>query len=202
MATSSSSSTSITSLLLNSHNSYNLKPPLNEPHCSFLRPTNFHGVSAARKSSTTDLVVRRATPELAGDVLSSLPLDSLNSIPGFSLVADNPLLTAAAGLFVGLPLMIQRLVALTKEMDMAAQTVEKIADCVEKVAEGVDKAAEDLAKALPEGELKKVVHFVEELAEETARDAQKVEDLMDKVEELDDKLEEFLDKQFKGTGKA
>lgn len=60
---------------------------------------------------------------------------------------------------------------------MAAQTVEKIADAVEKVAEEVDKAAEDIADALPEGGLKSVVRFVEGLA----KDAQKVEDLMDKV---------------------
>ncbi|EYU29017.1 hypothetical protein MIMGU_mgv1a017274mg [Erythranthe guttata] len=85
---------------------------------------------------------------------------------------------------------------------MAAQTVEKIADAVEKVAEEVDKAAEGIAAGLPEGGLKKVVKFVEVLAEETAKDAQKVEDLMDKVEELDDKVEEFLNNKFNGTGKA
>lgn len=64
---------------------------------------------------------------------------------------------------------------------MAAETVEKIADTVGKVAKEVDKATEDLAEALPEGGLKQVVSFVEDLAEEAAKDAQKVEDLMDKV---------------------
>ncbi|KAK6130145.1 hypothetical protein DH2020_036124 [Rehmannia glutinosa] len=89
-----------------------------------------------------------------------------------------------------------------EEIDTAAQTVEKIADTVGKVAEEVDKAAEDIAEALPEGGLKKVVSFVEDLAEETTKEAQRVEDLMDKVEELDDKLEAFLEKQSKGTEKA
>ncbi|KAK6117219.1 hypothetical protein DH2020_049098 [Rehmannia glutinosa] len=118
-------------------------------------------------------VVRNASPEAAaGDLLSSFPLPT---IPGFS---DNP----------------WRLIR--------AQTVEKIADTVGKVAEEVDKAAEDIAEALPEGGLKKVVSFVEDLAEETTKEAQRVEDLMDKVEELDDKLEAFLEKQSKGTEKA
>ena len=64
---------------------------------------------------------------------------------------------------------------------MVAETVEEIADAVGKVAEEVDRAAEDLAESLPEGGLKQVVSFVEDLAEETAKDAQMVEELMDKV---------------------
>ncbi|GFP81831.1 hypothetical protein PHJA_000326400, partial [Phtheirospermum japonicum] len=145
-----------------------------------------------------NLVIRKASPEAAGDVVSSL-----TSLAGLSLPAgDDPWLAGIAGLLVTIPLMVQRLLTLTKEVDMAAQTVEKIADAVGKVADEVDKAAEDIGKALPEGGLKKVVSFVEDLAEETAKDAQKVEDLMDKVEELDDKLEEFLNNKFKGTGKG
>ncbi|EYU40558.1 hypothetical protein MIMGU_mgv1a026631mg [Erythranthe guttata] len=146
----------------------------------------------------SDLVVRNAAPEAAAtvDLLSSF---SLPSIPGIS---DSPLIALIAGLTVGLPFVIQRLLTLTKEIDMAAETVEKIADAVGKVADEVDKAAEGIAESLPEGGLKKMVHVIEDLAEETAKDAQKVEDLMDKVEELDDKLEAFLEKQSKGPGKA
>ncbi|KAL7150180.1 hypothetical protein ABFS83_05G093000 [Erythranthe nasuta] len=148
--------------------------------------------------SHKDLIVRNAAPEAAAtvDLLSSF---SLPSIPGIS---DSPLIALIAGLTVGLPFVIQRLLTLTKEIDMAAETVEKIADAVGKVAEEVDKAAEGIAESLPEGGLKKMVHVIEDLAEETAKDAQKVEDLMDKVEELDDKLEAFLEKQSKGPGKA
>ncbi|KAL6550114.1 hypothetical protein OROMI_020602 [Orobanche minor] len=150
---------------------------------------------------TVDLLIRKVTPEAAGDVVSSLSITS--GIPGFSLPAgDTPWLAVVAGLLVAVPLMVQRLLTLTKEVDMAAQTVEKIADAVGKVAEEVDKAAEGIAAALPDGGLKKVVRIVEGLAEETVKDAQKVEDLMDKVEELDDKLEEFLIKKFKGTDEA
>ncbi|KAL7160274.1 hypothetical protein ABFS83_01G083100 [Erythranthe nasuta] len=167
--------------------------------CFFLRRRR----SNFKKPSNKNLVVRNATPEAATaavDVLSSFSLTG--GIPGLSLAGDNPLLAGAAGLFVVLPMVVQRLLTLTKEVDMAAQTVEKIADAVEKVAEEVDKAAEGIAAGLPEGGFKKVVKFVEVLAEETAKDAQKVEDLMDKVEELDDKVEEFLNKKFNGTGKA
>ncbi|GFP86465.1 hypothetical protein PHJA_000790300 [Phtheirospermum japonicum] len=120
-----------------------------------------------RGGSKGGVVVWNASPEAAGDLLSSLPLPT---IPGFS---DNPWLVA----------------------------FEKIADAVGKVAEEVDKAAEDIGEALPEGGLKKVVAFVEDLAEETVKDAQKVEDLMDKVEEMNDKLEAILEKQSKGTEK-
>ncbi|KAL6556849.1 hypothetical protein OROHE_006725 [Orobanche hederae] len=173
---------------------------------SFLRRRNLNwpnGFASTRisKSSNRDLLIRKVTPEAAGDVVSSLSITS--GIPGFSLPAgDTPWLAVVAGLLVAVPLMVQRLLTLTKEVDMAAQTVEKIADTVGKVAEEVDKAAEGIAAALPDGGLKKVVRIVEGLAEETVKDAQKVEDLMDKVEELDDKLEEFLIKKFKGTDKA
>lgn len=42
-------------------------------------------------------------------------------------------------------------------------------EVVEKVAEEVDKVAEDIADDLPDGKLKNVVDFVEEMAEKTAR---------------------------------
>ncbi|KAK4400522.1 hypothetical protein Sango_1158300 [Sesamum angolense] len=142
------------------------------------------------------VIVRNATPEAAGDLLSSF------SIPGFSLPGDNPWITGIAGLLVTVPFLVQWLLTLTKEVDLAAETVEKIADTVGKVAEEVDKAAEEIAEALPEGGLKKMVSFVEDLAEETTKDAQMVEDLMDKVEELDDKLDTILKQQSKGTDKA
>ncbi|KAL0324396.1 UNVERIFIED_CONTAM: hypothetical protein Scaly_2406700 [Sesamum calycinum] len=83
------------------------------------------------------LVVTNATPEAAGDLLSSF--SSLPGIPGLPHLGDNPWLAGAVGLFVAVPLMVQRLLTLTKEVDMAAQTVEKIADVVGKVADEVTK---------------------------------------------------------------
>ncbi|KAL8053680.1 hypothetical protein ABFX02_05G088600 [Erythranthe guttata] len=200
------SSSSCFSLLLVKSQSFNQHK--NGGECSlFLRNnTNLRRLlhsaaptkTAYSNQSNKDLIVRNAAPEAAAtvDLLSSF---SLPTIPGIS---DSPLIALIAGLTVGLPFVIQRLLTLTKEIDMAAETVEKIADAVGKVADEVDKAAEGIAESLPEGGLKKMVHVIEDLAEETAKDAQKVEDLMDKVEELDDKLEAFLDKQSKGPGKA
>ncbi|KAH6771834.1 hypothetical protein C2S52_005441 [Perilla frutescens var. hirtella] len=188
----SSSSTSITTLLFNNKNTHNYKYFNDDGQCSFLRQNNFQRFSSTRPSNK-DRVVRRATPEVAGDLLSSF---SLPAIPGFE---DNPWLVGICGLLVGVPVMIQRLVALSKQLDAAAQTVEKISDTVERVADEVDKAAEELKEALPEGRFKQVVSFVEHFAEETSEKADMVGDLMDKVEEIDDKLEEFLDK---GKGKA
>ncbi|KAL0393410.1 UNVERIFIED_CONTAM: hypothetical protein Slati_4307200, partial [Sesamum latifolium] len=229
MAAAATSSSSIcTNLLLNkttnsrtTHLKYSATSTLHsEGRCSFLRRSNYLQRSAALRRSVNNpsshkyLIVRNATPESAGELLSSLSslagipdisllgdnpwylvvrnatpeaagdllssFFSLPGIPGLPHLGDNPWLAGAVGLFVAVPLMLQRLLTLTKEVDMAAQTVEKIADVVGKVADEVDKAAEEIAEALPEGGLKQVVHFVEDLAEETAKDAQKVEDLMDK----------------------
>lgn len=64
---------------------------------------------------------------------------------------------------------------------MVAETAEKIANTVGKVVEEADQVVEDLAEEVPEGGLKQICSFVEDLAEETAKDDQKVEDLMNKV---------------------
>ncbi|PIN12045.1 hypothetical protein CDL12_15351 [Handroanthus impetiginosus] len=171
--------------------------------CSlFPSSTNFQPLRKAARTTNckgSKNFVRNATPEAAGDVLSSF---SLPSIPGFSLPGDHPWIAGIVGLLLTVPFIVQRVLTLTKEVDMAAETVEKIADTVEKVAEEVDKAAEEIEEALPEGGLKKVVNFVEGLAEETAKDAQKVEDLMDKVEEIDDKVDTLLKKPSSETEKA
>ncbi|KAL3834872.1 hypothetical protein ACJIZ3_009608 [Penstemon smallii] len=200
-----SSCTSITLLLNNKSNKSASQSYNKRDQCSFLGGDRRlhdlqcgHRAARIRTNKNMDLVVRNATPEVAADLVSS----TFSNIPGFSLIADNPWASGLAGLFVAVPFVIQRLVILSKEVDMAAETVEKIADTVGKVAEQVDKAAEDIAESLPEGGLKNFVGLVEDIAEETTKDAQKVEDLMDKVEELDDKLEAFLNKQSKGVDKA
>ncbi|CAA2962987.1 Hypothetical predicted protein [Olea europaea subsp. europaea] len=136
-------------------------------------------------SKRRELVVEATPdPEVGNHLLSFWP-------------TDNPWFAGVAGFMVTVPFLAQRLLTLTKEVDLAAQTVEKIADAVEKVAEEVDKAAENIAESLPEGALKNVVNLVEDLAEETAKDAQKVEDLMDKIEEIDDKVEAYFSNQSK-----
>ncbi|CAA2954478.1 Hypothetical predicted protein [Olea europaea subsp. europaea] len=154
---------------------------------SFLGDPNLKYIQTLRRDEGTKIreLVVEATPDPeAGNLLSFWP-------------SDNPWIAGLAGIMATIPFLIQRLLTLTRDVDVAAETVEKIADSVEKVAEEVDKVAEDIEEALPEGGLKNVVNLVEDLAEETAKDAQKVEDLMDKVEELDDKVEAYFNNQSK-----
>lgn len=67
-------------------------------------------------------------------------------------------------------------------VEAGAEAVEKVAETVERVAEDVEKMAEDVSQNLPEGgKLKQVVGAVINAAQETAKDAQLAEDLIDKV---------------------
>ncbi|XP_057773544.1 uncharacterized protein LOC130992811 isoform X2 [Salvia miltiorrhiza] len=200
MATSSRSCFSPTDLCPSTNNiSHNL--PKNS--CLIRSKTNLQLLPNIR-SSKKDLIVRNVTsPEAAADLVSSSAaggdLLSSFSLPTVEGISDNPWLAGIAGLAVGVPFLIQWLVTVSKEVEVVAETVEKIADAVGNAAEEVDKVAEDLAEALPEGGLKQVVSFVEDLAEETAKETQMVEDLMDKVEEMNEKLEQALEKESKGT---
>ncbi|XP_073308586.1 uncharacterized protein [Primulina huaijiensis] len=157
------------------------------------------GTSVGRRrknGSKRDFVVKSADPETVAATTDLMSTFSLPAIPGFSLSADNPWWAAIAGLAVTIPIVLQRIMTVTKEVDVVAHTVEKI-------AESVDKATEEIEAALPEGGLKKMVNMVEDLAEETVKDAQKVQNIMHKVEEIDEKLESYLNKQqIKGAEKA
>ncbi|KAG6396976.1 hypothetical protein SASPL_143137 [Salvia splendens] len=162
--------------------------------CSFLRSkTDLQLLHRSPNKKRNFIVANIATPEAAADLVSSSDLLSSFSLPAVQGISDNPWVAGIAGLMVGVPFLIQWLVTVSKEVGVVAETVEEIADAVGKV----DRAAEDLAESLPEGRLKQIVSFVEDLAEETAKDAQMVEELMDKVEELDEKLEKILEKESK-----
>ncbi|MCD7445877.1 hypothetical protein HAX54_015602 [Datura stramonium] len=145
----------------------------NNGGCSF--PDNLPTRSAVlpkTKKIPRDLVVH-ATAE-TGDLLSGV-------IP-FLPTGENSWVTWAVGLGVTVPLLTARLLTVTKQVSIAAETVEKVAEAVEKVADDVDKAAEDFAAKLPQGgKLRGIVESIEHLAEETEKDAQLVQDLMDKV---------------------
>ncbi|CAI9754852.1 unnamed protein product [Fraxinus pennsylvanica] len=167
---------------------YNPTTPNQQNGGSFLGDPSSKYTQTLRRnngSKKRDLVVEATPDPEIGNLLSFWPSDNLWIAAG------------VAGVMVTLPFFAQRLLTLTREVDLAAETVEKIADSVGKVAEEVDKAAENIAEALPEGGLKNVVNLVEDLAEESAKDAQKVEDLMDKVEELDNKVEAYFKNQSK-----
>ncbi|KAH0683752.1 hypothetical protein KY289_021504 [Solanum tuberosum] len=149
--------------------------------------SNRSGVLRKTNKNTRDLVVH-ATAE-TGDLLSSV-------VP-FLPTGENSWVSWAVGLGVTVPLIAARLLTVTKQVSLAAETVEKVAEAVEKVADDVDRAAEEFAAKLPEGgKLRGIVESIEHLAEETEKDAQAVQDLMDKVEEVDEKLEAFISNQL------
>ncbi|GAA0151348.1 hypothetical protein LIER_32575 [Lithospermum erythrorhizon] len=121
----------------------------------------------------------QAIPETAEGFLSFFP-------------ADTPWYAWAGAAMIAVPLAIQRIVKLTNEVEAVADGIGDIADTVGKVADQIDKAADDLVEKLPEGKLKEVIEQVDDLAEATSREAQKLEDLMDKVEEMSNEMEEFI----------
>ncbi|KMT08598.1 hypothetical protein BVRB_6g138780 [Beta vulgaris subsp. vulgaris] len=72
------------------------------------------------------------------------------------------------------------------EVDTVVQTVEMVVETVEKVAEGVAHVADEVANQLPDGgKLQNIVCHVANMAEETAKDAHLVDQLIDKVENIE-----------------
>lgn len=79
------------------------------------------------------------------------------------------------------------------KIESTVETVEQIVNVVEKVAEQVDKVTEDITDDLPEGKLKELLDFVEDMAEKTADTADSIGDIIDKVQEAGEKLESIVD---------
>ncbi|CAH1443307.1 unnamed protein product [Lactuca virosa] len=76
------------------------------------------------------------------------------------------------------------------EVDTVVEETEKILDYVEEVAETVDKVAKEVADHLPDGgKWRNAALFVEDVAEEVAREAQLVEDFLHNVEEVEQEVE-------------
>ncbi|CAI9778053.1 unnamed protein product [Fraxinus pennsylvanica] len=83
---------------------------------------------------------------------------------------------------------------LKDEVDTAVETIEHITEVVEKVAEVVDKVAEDIADDLPEGgRFRKAVDFIENVAEETAKDAHLLGDIIHKVQGFEEDVESIVE---------
>ncbi|KAK4429682.1 hypothetical protein Salat_1268800 [Sesamum alatum] len=79
------------------------------------------------------------------------------------------------------------------KIESTVETVEQIVNVVEKVAEQVDKVTEDITDDLPEGKLKELLDFVEDMAEKTADTADSIGDIIDKVQETGEQIESFVD---------
>lgn len=161
--------------------------PINES-LQYLR-TNFKTASINKRSKKQDFAIYSSPPDTGG-------------LFPFWPPTENSWTTWLVGLVAVVPLVIQRLLTLTKQVENTAETVEEVVDSVENVAEKVENLAEDVSEKLPEGsKLKNAVDFVENAAEETEKDAQLAEDLLDKVEEVDLQLESILNNGSKATVK-
>ncbi|CAA2956801.1 Hypothetical predicted protein [Olea europaea subsp. europaea] len=83
---------------------------------------------------------------------------------------------------------------LKNEVDTVVETIEQITEVVEKVAEVVDKVAEDIADDLPEGgRFRKAVVLIENVAEQTAKDAHLLEDIIHKVQGVEEDVESIVE---------
>ncbi|KAL0326224.1 UNVERIFIED_CONTAM: hypothetical protein Sradi_5191700 [Sesamum radiatum] len=124
-----------------------------------------------------------------------------NSVPGAPLPSGPPpskSMSWILGLVVSfiLPFFTNKwgpLWVIKNRIDTAVQTVENIVEAVEKVAGEVDKIAEDISDDLPQGKLKDLVDFVENVAEKTAKTADSLDNIIDKVQEAEDKVEDIVE---------
>ncbi|KAG8378298.1 hypothetical protein BUALT_Bualt08G0122900 [Buddleja alternifolia] len=124
-----------------------------------------------------------------------------NSLPGAPLPSGSPpskSMSWILGIVVSviLPFFTNKwgpLWVLKNRIENAVQTVENIVEAVEKVAEEVDKIAENIEDDLPEGKLKDLVGYVENMAEKTAKTADSLDNLIDKVQEADDQIENIVE---------
>ncbi|XP_056693883.1 uncharacterized protein [Spinacia oleracea] len=75
-----------------------------------------------------------------------------------------------------------RILAIKNEIDTVVETVETVVETVETVAKEVAHVAEEMAHQLPEGgKLQNIVCSVANVAEETAKDAHLIDQLIEKV---------------------
>lgn len=97
---------------------------------------------------------------------------------------------------IGLPFLTNKwgpLLGWIDKVKGTLQTAEDIAEAVEDIAGKVDKMAEEIEAGLPEGKLKNVLHTVELAAEEIAKDADRLDQLIDKVQEMEEKIEAIVE---------
>ncbi|CAK9149029.1 unnamed protein product [Ilex paraguariensis] len=137
-----------------------------------------------KRTSKMDFAVF-AGVQAGGPVPSGPPPNSWkNWILGIVMTVILPLLSHKWG----------PLLKLKDGIETVVETAEEIAEAVEKVAEEVGKVAEEIADDLPEnGKLRNALTFIENVAKETARDAQLADEFIEKVEEVQEKLESFVE---------
>ncbi|XP_034891937.1 uncharacterized protein [Populus alba] len=90
------------------------------------------------------------------------------------------------------------LLSIKDKVEEVVEIADQVADIVEEVAEAVGKVADEVADHLPEGgKLQQVATFVENVAKETAKDANVVDEMIEKiknqVEEVEKEVEEAVE---------
>ncbi|XP_052190425.1 uncharacterized protein LOC127800062 [Diospyros lotus] len=156
---------------------------------AFSKPQNglLH-ICNGRRAQTRGLVVH-------GGLQSGGPLPSE---PPPSLWPNTATWILAAMMTLGLPFLRHKwgpLFKFSKEAEAVVETADHVAEVIEDVAEGVEKVMEEVAGELPEGgRLGHAVEFIENVAQETAKDAHLAGDIIDKVEKMEEEVESFMER--------
>ncbi|KAJ6939519.1 hypothetical protein NC651_005848 [Populus alba x Populus x berolinensis] len=86
------------------------------------------------------------------------------------------------------------LLLIKDKVEEVVEIADQVADIVEEVAEEVGKVADEVADHLPEGgKLQQVATFIENVAKETAKDANVVDEIIEKVEGVEKEVEEAVE---------
>ncbi|XP_010681223.3 uncharacterized protein LOC104896204 [Beta vulgaris subsp. vulgaris] len=169
---------------------------------SYSRSTNrtrFHNISTYKYQRSSNVLSNslawsniNRSKNYMGEVIAKKGNDKVEAsaaTPGPS--SGNPWCNWLVGIILSLILPFGHkkwsgLLAMKNEVDTVVQTVEMVVETVEKVAEGVAHVADEVANQLPEGgKLQNIVCHVANMAEETAKDAHLVDQLIEKVENIE-----------------
>ncbi|WOG98881.1 hypothetical protein DCAR_0418227 [Daucus carota subsp. sativus] len=124
-------------------------------------------------------------PVSSGGLPGGLPGSWKNWLLGMVVTVLIPLLTNKWG----------ALLKWTQQVESAVQTVEDIVEAVEDAAEKVEKFAEDIIEDLPEGKFKTALGRIEHVAEEVAKDAKQIDNVIDKFQEVEDKVHAYIEEK-------
>lgn len=84
-----------------------------------------------------------------------------------------------------------------ERLEEVVDAAQEVVEVVEDAAEGLEKVADELGDKLPQGsKLQKAALMIENLANQTTKNTDRLEEALDKVEELENKVEEFLEEQM------
>ncbi|XP_073127480.1 uncharacterized protein [Henckelia pumila] len=171
---------------------FHLKP-YQRPQVMLLNPISNLGIS----NFNIRFVGNKSSVQFGGKLKRNSFTVYANSVPGAPLPSTPPPSGSIKSWILGmvvsliLPFFSHKwgpLWVLEKRIVNAVQQVEDIVEVVEKVAEEVEKIAEDISDDLPQGRLKEMVDYVENMADKTAKTADSLDNLIDKVQAVEEKV--------------